>query len=46
MHPRTLARWADSGRIGYFRTLGGHRRYYEDEVLALVLGPEYLGEHG
>lgn len=26
-HPRTLARWADDGRIDYVRSAGGQRRY-------------------
>ncbi|NEO43145.1 MAG: helix-turn-helix domain-containing protein [Moorea sp. SIO4A3] len=25
--PRTLARWADAGKIDFYRTKGGHRRY-------------------
>ncbi len=25
--PRTVARWADEGRIAYIVTLGGHRRF-------------------
>ena len=33
--PKTVTRWAVDGKIPYFRTLGGHRRYHRDEVLAL-----------
>ena len=35
---RTLARMADAGRLTITRTDGGHRRYREDEIEALVLG--------
>jgi excisionase family DNA binding protein len=34
--PKTVARWASSGRIGSIRTPGGHRRFRETEVLALL----------
>ena len=30
--PKTVTRWAQSGKIGAVRTLGGHRRYYLSEV--------------
>lgn len=25
--PKTVTRWAESGRLAYYRTLGGHRRF-------------------
>lgn len=34
--PKTVARWAVAGRIGSTRTLGGHRRYRESEIQALL----------
>jgi excisionase family DNA binding protein len=34
--PKTVTRWARSGKLSSFRTPGGHRRYFESEVLALV----------
>ena len=34
--PKTLARWAIDGRLGCIRTLGGHRRFLESEVTALL----------
>ena len=37
--PKTVTRWAKAGRITSIRTLGGHRRYREAEVRAL-LAPE------
>lgn len=37
--PKTVTRWARSGKISSIRTLGGHRRYREAEVRALLGGP-------
>jgi excisionase family DNA binding protein len=34
--PRTVTRWATEGRLRYIRTLGGHRRFLESEVAALL----------
>lgn len=34
--PKTVTRWASAGRLGSIRTPGGHRRFRESEVLALV----------
>jgi excisionase family DNA binding protein len=36
VHPLTVTRWANQGRIGSVRTLGGHTRYKEVEVLRLL----------
>src|SRR4051794_24845307 len=36
----TLRRWSDSGKIPVFRTPGGHRRYSEDDLRALVRGEQ------
>jgi len=36
--PKTVTRWAKAGRITSIRTLGGHRRYREAEVRALLAG--------
>ena len=36
--PKTVTRWAASGRISSIRTPGGHRRFRESEVRALLLG--------
>ncbi len=33
--PKTVTRWARAGKLSAVRTLGGHRRYREAEVLAL-----------
>jgi excisionase family DNA binding protein len=36
VNPLTVTRWANQGRIGSVRTLGGHTRYKEAEVLRLL----------
>jgi excisionase family DNA binding protein len=36
--PKTVTRWAAAGRIGSIRTPGGHRRFRESEVKALLEG--------
>lgn len=36
--PKTVARWAKTGKLTFIRTLGGHRRYREAEVRALLAG--------
>ena len=36
--PKTVTRWASAGRIGSIRTPGGHRRFRESEVTALLAG--------
>lgn len=36
--PKTVTRWAKAGKISAIRTLGGHRRYRQSEVLALLDG--------
>lgn len=34
--PKTVTRWASAGRIKSLRTPGGHRRFRESEVRALL----------
>lgn len=34
--PKTVTRWADSGRLTSIKTLGGHRRYNSKEVHQLL----------
>ncbi len=36
--PKTVTRWAKAGRLSSVRTLGGHRRFRESEVRALLHG--------
>jgi excisionase family DNA binding protein len=38
--PKTVTRWASAGRIGSIRTPGGHRRFRESEVRALLHGAD------
>jgi len=33
--PKTVARWAKLGKLPCLRTLGGHRRYPENAIVAL-----------
>jgi excisionase family DNA binding protein len=33
---KTVARWAEDGKLSSIRTLGGHRRYIASEVHALL----------
>jgi excisionase family DNA binding protein len=39
----TLRRWADAGQVRTFRTPGGHRRFAEGDVRAIVQGRERPG---
>lgn len=34
--PKTVTRWAKSGKLTAIRTLGGHRRYRQSEVDILL----------
>lgn len=36
--PKTVGRWADDGKLDARRTLGGHRRYRQSQVQALLNG--------
>ncbi len=36
--PKTVTRWAAAGRLSSIRTPGGHRRFRESEVQALLRG--------
>ena len=36
--PKTVTRWANTGKLTSLRTLGGHRRYRESEVRNLLAG--------
>ena len=40
VHPVTLRRWAESGKIESVRTAGGHRRFSEEEIARLMHRPE------
>ena len=42
--PKTVTRWAKAGRLSAVRTLGGHRRYSETEVRALLADDPGLGK--
>lgn len=34
--PKTVTRWANTGKLTAIRTLGGHRRYREKEIRDLL----------
>jgi excisionase family DNA binding protein len=38
--PKTVTRWAKVGKLSSIRTLGGHRRFREAEVQALLADAE------
>jgi excisionase family DNA binding protein len=44
--PKTVTRWAKAGKLTSIRTLGGHRRYRESEVRALLSGNTRLIDEG
>ena len=35
---KTVARWAQAGKLSSFRTIGNHWRFYRAEVMALIQG--------
>ena len=41
--PKTVTRWARDGRLTAVRTLGGHRRFLESEVLGLLRAARSAG---
>jgi excisionase family DNA binding protein len=40
--PKTVTRWAKAGKLTSIRTLGGHRRYLEAEIVAKLSEHEGL----
>jgi excisionase family DNA binding protein len=44
--PKTVTRWAAAGRIASIRTPGGHRRFRESDVRALLAAEADLDELG
>lgn len=43
--PKTVTRWAKAGKLSSIRTLGGHRRYLETEIRAMLEEqPPFLDE--
>lgn len=41
--PKTVTRWANSGKLSPIKTLGGHRRYRESQVRDLLQGTNTAG---
>jgi hypothetical protein len=44
--PKTPTRWAKAGRVHTLKTPGGHRRYFENEVNALLRGETWTPPPG
>ena len=40
--PKTVTRWAEQGKLHAIRTLGGHRRYRETEILAFLAEARHI----
>lgn len=40
IHTKTLIRWTNTGRIRFVRLPSGHRRYYAEDVRAMIRGEE------
>jgi excisionase family DNA binding protein len=36
VNPKTVSRWARDGKLASFKTAGGHRRFKEADVKALL----------
>ncbi len=41
--PKTVTRWAKAGKLTAIRTLGGHRRYRQSEVMGLLKANQTSG---
>ena len=42
VNPKTVTRWARSGKLTAIRTLGGHRRFRREEIEAVLHAEEAL----
>lgn len=42
--PKTMTRWAKAGKLDSIRTLGGHRRYREADIRALLGSSQVTSE--
>ncbi len=46
VNPKTVTRWARSGKISAIRTLGGHRRFRKSEITRILAeGGQLDGGH-
>jgi excisionase family DNA binding protein len=41
--PKTVSRWANSGKITTVKTLGGHRRFRAAEIRAMLSASQQQG---
>ena len=44
VNPKTVTRWARSGKISAIRTLGGHRRFRKSEITRILAEGDAAGE--
>lgn len=40
---KTVSRWAKAGKLEYVETLGGHRRYRKEHIMALLNRTHHRG---
>lgn len=43
--PKTVSRWASTGKLTSVRTLGGHRRFLRSEIESLLAVGQTPGPH-
>jgi excisionase family DNA binding protein len=36
--PKTVTRWASAGKLRSIRTIGGHRRFFSEDIAAIMMG--------
>lgn len=39
VHADTIRRWANAGKVAYFRTPNGHRRFLQSDIAAIKESP-------
>ena len=44
VNPKTVTRWARSGKISAIRTLGGHRRFRKSEITRILAEGDSTGQ--
>ncbi|MBT2263516.1 BldC family transcriptional regulator [Rhodococcus erythropolis] len=44
VNPKSVTRWAQAGKIGYTRTVGGHRRYRGSDIYLLLDASQSVGQ--
>lgn len=44
VNPKTVARWAKDGKIGFVTTAGGHRRFHPDDLREFLQNNRHVAE--